>query len=155
MIEKTSIITIETATIDDSPMLAVMNRQLIDDEGNGNTMTIAELEDRMREWLQKGVYTGYMFKLNGGIIGYALVDLSEMWMRHFFICRECRRQGYGRAAVGLLFEKFGVDEIGLSCLTKNVAGQAFWRNFGHEAYSIKFSIQKPQSDRLNKTDLTK
>ena len=77
MKEKPSIITIETATLDDCPKLAMMNRQLIDDEGNGNTMTIAELEERMRDWLQKGVYSGYMFKLNGG---YALVDLSEMWV---------------------------------------------------------------------------
>ena len=143
MAEETSIITIETATPDDCPALALMNRQLIEDEGAGNTMTVAELEDRMRDWLQKGVYTGYVFRLNGEIIGYALVDLTEMWMRHFFICREHRRRGYGRTAVGLLFDRIGTDEIGLSCLIKNTAGQAFWRSFCHDAHSIKFFIQKP------------
>jgi len=139
-------ITVEPAALDDCPVLAVMNRQLIDDEGNGNTMAVSELETRMRDWLQNGVYTGYLFRLNGEAIGYALVDLPDLWMRHFFICREYRRQGYGRAAVGLLFEKLGVEEIGLSCLTKNAPGQAFWRSFDHEAYSIKFNIRKPNTE---------
>ena len=70
--------------------------------------------------------------------------LAEMWMRHFFISREHRRHGYGRTAVALLFDKLGTDEIGLSCLTKNEAGQAFWRSFKHDAHSVKFFIQKPE-----------
>ena len=143
MTEEKSIITIETAVPDDCPALAVMNRHLIEDEGAGNTMNVAQLAERMRDWLQKGVYTGYVFKLNDEIIGYALVDLGEMWMRHFFICREYRRHGYGRTAVALLFNQLGTDEIGLSCLTKNEAGQAFWRSFNHDAHSVKFFIQKP------------
>ena len=103
MLYQTNEITIEAAALDDCPALAVMNRQLIGDEGSGNTMTVSELEIRMRDWLQQGVYTGFLFKLNGVVIGYALVDISDSWMRHFFICGEYRRQGYGRKAVGLLF----------------------------------------------------
>ena len=136
-------ITIETASLDDCPALGLMNRQLIDDEGNGNAMTAEELGERMRGWLIKGVYTGYVFKLGVEIIGYVLVDLASMYVRHFFISREHRRKGYGRIAVGLLFDQLGTDEIELSCLTKNEAGQAFWRSFKHDAYSVKFFIQKP------------
>ncbi|MCL2512883.1 MAG: GNAT family N-acetyltransferase [Oscillospiraceae bacterium] len=143
MTYETNAITIETAMPDDCPALAVMNRQLIDDEGDNNNITVPELENRMRGWLQKGVYTGYLFRLNGETVGYALVDPSDMWMRHFFICREYRRQGHGRAAVSLLFEELGTEEIGLSCLTGNAPGLAFWRSFGHEAYSVKFNIRKP------------
>lgn len=142
-----STIKIETATLDDCPALAVMNRQLIDDEGDANTMTVAELESRMRDWLQKGVYTGYLFKAGCETIGYALIDPSDMWMRHFFICRACRRQGYGRKAVGLLFEQHGAKEIGLSCMLYNDRGLAFWRSFDHEANSMKFYIRNPNSER--------
>jgi predicted acetyltransferase len=138
-------VTLETATFDDCPMLAEMNRQLIVEGRQSNAMTIAELSERMCEWFQKGVYTGYVFRLNGATIGYSLVDLTghPPWVRHFFICREYRRQGYGRTAVGLLFEKLVVEEIGLSCLTENAPGQAFWRSFNHDAYSVKFNIRKP------------
>ncbi len=68
-----------------------------------------------------------------------------MWVRHFFISREHRRQGYGKEAVGLLFEQLGVDEIGLSCMTDNLPGQAFWRSFDHEIFSVKFKIRKPKN----------
>lgn len=136
-------LTIHPATLDDCPALAVMNRQLIEDEGGSNSMTIPELEARMRGWLREGVYTGHLFKLNGETIGYALVDLDDRWMRHFFICRGHRRQGYGRNAIALLFEQLGIDEIDLSCLTKNAPGQAFWQSFEHEAYSIKYNIRRP------------
>jgi len=151
MAHETDAITIETAALDDCPALAVMNRHLIEDEGDNNTMTILELEARMRSWLQNGVYTGYLFRLNGEAIGYALVDLPDLWMRHFFICRAYRRQGLGRAAIGLLFKTLGIEEIGLSCLTKNTPGQAFWRSFDHEAYSIKFNIRKPNSESNTET----
>jgi len=137
-------LTIETASPDDCPALAAMNRQLIEDEDGGNTLTLSQLENRMRGWLERGDYTGYLFRLSGEIIGYALVDLDDQWMRHFFICRAHRRQGHGRAAIALLFERLGIEEIGLSCLTKNEPGQAFWRSFEHEAYSIKYNIRKPQ-----------
>ena len=135
-------IRIKPAVLDDCAVLAVMNRQLIDDEGNGNTMTAAELENRMSDWLERGVYTAYLFTLRDEIIGYALVDISDTWMRHFFICREHRRKGYGRTVVALLLEYLGFDEIGLSCLTKNAAGRAFWQSFSHEAYSIKYNIRR-------------
>ena len=138
------IISLEKASMDDCPSLAVMNKHLIDDEGSGNKMTIPELETRMRDWLQKGVYTAFLFKLNEDTIGYALVDLANMWMRQFFICREHRRSGYGRTAAACLFEHLGLDEIGLSCLVENERGQAFWRSFNHEIYSIEFKIQKPE-----------
>ncbi len=138
-------ITINIAALDDCPALALMNRQLIDEGQQTNTMTVSELESRLRDWFQNGTYTGYSFKLNDEIIGYALVDLSEMWVRHFFISREHRRKGYGKEAVGLLFEQLGVDKIGLSCMTDNVPGQAFWRSFNHEIFSVKFKIRKPNS----------
>lgn len=147
MMNKTGTITLETATLDDCSALAVMNRQLIDDEGDGNAMTVSELENRMRDWLQKGSYTGFLFKLDGETIGYALVDVSDLWMRHFFICREYRRQNYGRKAIGLLFGQLEAEEIGLSCLMCNAPGLAFWRGFNHEAYSMKFTIRRPNCER--------
>jgi hypothetical protein len=40
-----------SATLDDAPLLAEMNHQLIRDEGHRNPMTVFELAERMREWL--------------------------------------------------------------------------------------------------------
>ena len=139
-------LTIEIATLNDCPALAVMNQHLIEDEGADNTMTLPELEERIRSWMQAGTYTGYLFKQQGETVGYALVDLSDMWMRHFFISREHRREGLGRRSVALLFAHLDTEEIGLSCLTHNAPGQAFWQSFGHEAHSTKFFIRRPDGE---------
>ncbi|GHV32858.1 hypothetical protein FACS18949_05180 [Clostridia bacterium] len=138
-------VTLETATLNDCQILADMNKQLIDDEGDINPMTVADLEARMSAWLLNGTYAAYLFKRNDTTVGYALVDPKETppWVRHFFICREHRRQRYGRAAVKLLLEKLDVDEVGLSCWSYNARGLAFWRSFNHEMYSVKFRIRKP------------
>ena len=39
------------ATVADLSQLALWNRQLIEDEGHDNTMSLEELEARMRTWL--------------------------------------------------------------------------------------------------------
>lgn len=148
MLCENKMITIEQATPADCPVLAFMNRQLIDDGGDDSTMADPQLESRMYHWLQGDTYTGFVFKLNGETIGYALIDVSERWLRHFFICRIYRRRGYGREAVRLLMKHLGLEEIGLSCLTKNVSGQGFWRSFQHEAYSTNFSVQRPDIAQL-------
>jgi hypothetical protein len=40
-----------SASSRDAPLLAALNQQLIQDEGHRNPMSIAELKDRMEEWL--------------------------------------------------------------------------------------------------------
>ena len=46
--------TFRPATIEDCPLLAELNYQLIRDEGHRNEMTVPELEQRMRGWLADG-----------------------------------------------------------------------------------------------------
>lgn len=46
-------LSLRSATEADVEMLAKMNKQLIEDEGHRNPMTISELAARIREWLQR------------------------------------------------------------------------------------------------------
>lgn len=138
----TNKLTIEKATLDDCHILALMNRQLIDENEQTNQMTVFELEDRMHDWLDNGTFIGFLFMLYDEVIGFALINPTEMWVRHFYICPNYRRQGFGKKAVELLFDVLGTEEIGLSCLTTNAAGLAFWQSFEHEAFSIKFNIRR-------------
>jgi hypothetical protein len=59
------------ATPEDSGALAELNHQLIQDEGRRNSMTIPELEVRMRGWFAAG-YRASIFENDSGIQGYAL-----------------------------------------------------------------------------------
>lgn len=82
---------IKKCEIQDCYQLAEMNQKLIVDEKSNNPMTIAELQNRMRDFL-KGEYSAYFFMEEDIVIGYALVRHSStpLYLRQFYIDREYR-----------------------------------------------------------------
>jgi predicted acetyltransferase len=97
---------IRKAELTDASELALLNQQLIVDEQHRNSMTLAELQERMSEWLS-GEYSAYLFVTGGETLGYALsrVEDESVYLRQFFVFDRFRRQGVGRAAFGLLREQ--------------------------------------------------
>ena len=91
------------ATVDDCSLLAELNHQLIRDEGHRNPMTVAQLEQRMRDWLA-GEYRAVLFEDYGEVVAYALFrELpDEIYLRQLFVVRNRRRRGIGRRAVEIL-----------------------------------------------------
>ncbi len=127
------------ATPADAPCLARMNKQLIDDEGHRNPMSIAELETRMAEWLSNA-YQAILFIREGAPVGYALFrwESDHVYLRHFFVCRDCRRAGVGREAIGWLRKNAWSPtlRIRLDVLVCNETGIAFWRSVGFSDYCL-------------------
>ena len=58
----------------------------------------------MARWIAEGEYEVLLFRSGDQLIGYAVwrADEHGTYLRHFFICRDQRRQGWGRAAMQLL-----------------------------------------------------
>ena len=135
-----------TAGEADLPLLAELNRQLIHDEGNSNPLSVAELEVRMRAWLVR-TYTAVLFLSRGSIVGYAVYrsDNAGIFLRQFFICRDERRKGHGRAAVDLLFERVwpAGSRVTLEALCANQAAIGFWRAVGFEDYALTLRCRIP------------
>ena len=132
------------ALLGDCPTLAKLNRQLIQDEGHRNPMTVWQLEERMRGWLSSGEYQAVLFFQQGELVAYALYKETddEIYLRHFFVVRGRRRQGIGRAAIGKLFTEIWPQEkrLTVSVLTENTAGVSFWRAMGFRDYSLMLEI---------------
>ncbi len=84
------IMIVRTATSADIPELALLNAALIRDEGHRNTMTVPQLEARMRKFLDQG-HVAALFGDDGRTAGYALwrVDDDGIYLRQFFIARRC------------------------------------------------------------------
>ena len=131
----------------DVPELVRLNRMLIEDEQADNAMTAPELERRMAGFLA-GVYRAFFFNAEGRRAGYALVDLSKspVYLRQFFICRDCRRMGYGREALFALLEHLRVSEIDLDVYAWNSRGLAFWQalGFAERCRGMRFQKQDGQ-----------
>ncbi len=127
------------AAVADVNLLAVMDHQLIRDEGHRNTMSVPEIEERMSKWLQ-GEYQAILFEDDLGAAGYALFKREPEWvyLRQFFVLPERRRTGVGTAAVIWLAANAWKDapRIRLDILANNPAGAAFWRSLGFLDYCI-------------------
>ena len=82
------------ATLDDCPLLADLNHQLIQDEGHRNRMRVAELEQRMRAWLSDE-YQAVFYEYDAEVVAYALFreQAEEIYLRQFFVVRHRRSRG--------------------------------------------------------------
>ena len=132
------------ASLDDVPLLAELNRQLIEDERAANAMSLAELEARMRAWLE-GEYRAALFDVAGETVAYALFRPSDdgIYVRQFFVSRSQRRKGHGRRAIRLLREQMlsTGQTLELDVLVHNDGGLAFWRALGFREHALSFRIR--------------
>jgi len=131
------------ATKRDCRILAELNHQLIVDEGHRNTMNVAELEARLKNWLDEA-YEAALFEVGGELAAYALyrVQSGEIYLRHFFVVRHQRRQGIGRQAMALLRGYIWpkAERLTVSVLAHNQTGLDFWRAMGYRDYCLTLEI---------------
>jgi GNAT superfamily N-acetyltransferase len=117
----------------DIAQLASWNRQLIEDEGHDNPMSLDELVARMRTWLATD-YRAVVFEVAATLVGYALFRDTPEWihLRQFFVARDRRRRGIGARAVGLLRDTvFPSGKVILvEAMAWNDAALSFWRKVG-------------------------
>jgi ribosomal protein S18 acetylase RimI-like enzyme len=133
------------ATQADASLLAALNQQLIRDEGHRNRMSLAELEERMSDWLN-GDYRAVLFEHESAVIGYCLyrIEPESLYLRQFFIGRDYRRRGLGRTAMSWLMSQEWKDvaRIRLDVLVENPAAIAFWLSSGFQTYCLTMEWER-------------
>jgi GNAT superfamily N-acetyltransferase len=105
-------------------------------------MSVEELAERMRKWL-KGEYRAVLFSSEQPVC-YALFkeDHGLIYLRQFFVRRDQRRAGIGRAAISILKETIWPRSVRLTVdvLCQNEGGIAFWRSVGYRDYCLTLEI---------------
>ncbi|SAK97298.1 GntR family transcriptional regulator [Caballeronia pedi] len=130
---------------EDLGLLARMNRELADDEGHRNPMTVAQLEERFRRFVDQEGWNVDLFMLDDEVIGYAThryePDPAEpggrhVYLRQFYIVRHRRRGGAGHVAFDeLVRARFQPGErIFLEVIENNPGGKVFWLRTGFTPY---------------------
>ncbi|MEM8744823.1 MAG: GNAT family N-acetyltransferase [Pseudomonadota bacterium] len=130
---------------DDLDLLAQMNHRLIEDEGHRNPMTVPELKERFKRFVAEDGWSVDLLMSGDEVIGFAThryeVDEAaeggrSAQLRQFFIDRQHRGAGVGRAALKALIQaRFKPGErIVLHVLENNLRGQAFWSRTGFVPY---------------------
>jgi ribosomal protein S18 acetylase RimI-like enzyme len=139
-------IQIRRATIEDFDDLAMLNRELIEDEKHRNPMTVSELKERFIRLVNSENWMVDLFSQHGQIVGFATYRFEQdnaepsgerIYLRHFYISRQHRRSGMGRSALALLIQSRFNDKsrIFLEVLQTNPGGKAFWSRTGFVPYS--------------------
>lgn len=130
---------------EDLGLLARMNRELADDEGHRNPMTVDQLEERFKRFIDHEGWSVDLFMLDDEVIGYAThryePDLAEpsgkhVYLRQFYIVRHRRRGGAGHLAFDeLVRTRFRPGErIYLEVIENNPGGKVFWQRTGFTPY---------------------
>ena len=126
-------------------LLAQLNRQLDEDEPHPHPLPLSALTERMARWIAEGEYEVLLLRNGDQLIGYAVWRAEEFgsYLRHFFICRDRRRQGWGRAAIQLLcLEVFPKDRpVNIDAAIGNTQGIAFWHAIGFEDFSLGMELK--------------
>lgn len=117
----------------DVAKLVLLNKQLIEDEKSDNAMSIRELEERMKKFLETD-YSAYFFIEESQIIGYALIRNTDnpVYLRQFLIDRNYRKHHYGTQAFQMLLKYLDIKELDLEVLPWNRNGLAFWKHCGFD-----------------------
>lgn len=127
------------ATVNDAAMLAPMNVLLIRDEGHRNAMTVAQLQERMANWL-KSEYQAVVFEADAQPLGYALYrfEPEHVYLRQLFVLPEYRRRGIARTALEWLRRSAWSERprVRIDVLVGNRSAIEFWRSVGFSEYCL-------------------
>ncbi len=158
-----------------------MNRRLIEDEGSRNPMSLDELADRFRNWLEGTWQVDLLIEAADGpaqpnskssvgpiqpppesVVGYAVYQVrrdeyfpeaTEVYLRQFYLERERRGRGLGSDGyLRLAQERFPPGcTISLDVLETNPAGRRFWEKLGFAPYSTTLKHSQDRSRGLDAT----
>lgn len=142
---------IERATRAEAPLLAELNLQLDEDEPHPYPLPLAALMERMTRWIETGEYEVLLFRRSEGVAGYAAWRMEDRgaYIRHFFICRDQRRRGWGRAAMKLLCRDVlpqGLP-VQVEATIGNQAGIAFWRAMGFQDFGLSMELKAGETPK--------
>ena len=137
-------IRLRPATLEDVTILAEMNQQLIIDEGSPNLMDLAELQERLTQWLS-AERDAVIVERGEDVIGYMLFwrmtdefypYRDSIYIRQFFIQPSFRRRGIGQVAFDRIIDEFLDKDVALTLdvLQSNPEGKAFWAKLGFVEY---------------------
>ena len=136
---------IDKANDTEVDLLAQLNRQLDEDEPHPYPLPLSALGERMARWIGSGESEVLLFRRGDRVTGYAAwrVEDRGAYLRHFFICRDQRRQGWGRAAMQLLRrDVFPKDlPVQIEASIGNKAGIAFWHAIGFEDFGLSMELK--------------
>ncbi|TCS42071.1 GNAT family N-acetyltransferase [Reinekea marinisedimentorum] len=128
-------------TSQSSKPLALLNAELIQDEGHSNSMTLQQLEERMIDWLDSGQYQCYAIMHRSLPVAYCLcrTEAESLYIRQLFTLRNYRKRGLAKKLLDYVEAHAGPAQIlRLEVLATNKAAIKFYQKLGYKLYAHTF-----------------
>ena len=130
----------QRCTADDAPLIAPLNAELSRDEGAAPVGSLVDYEQRLRTWLEEGRYHAAVARAGSETVAYVVwredPDYADVFVRQFFVVRERRGQGLGRAMFEEAVAEFWPGRpLRLDVYDSNPGGARFWERLGFAPYS--------------------
>ncbi len=138
---------VRIANLSEAALIGSLNKQLIEDQGHRNPMTVEELTERVSNWITTGEYR-IVLLLSASqleeVVGYATYSESEdeVHLRQFLILPDYRRRGFGSAAFRAMKQQLWPrnSRVRVEALTHNKAALTFWKALGFSDYSLALEL---------------
>lgn len=131
-------------TAQSSKPLALLNAELIQDEGHRNSMSLQELEDRMVSWLDSGDYECYGIMHRSLPVAYCLfrIEPDGLYIRQLFTLRNYRKRGLATKLLDYIEDHSSSSPVlRLEVLATNKAAIKFYEKRGYALYAHTFEKQ--------------
>ncbi|MBD3919496.1 GNAT family N-acetyltransferase [Paenibacillus sp. PR3] len=113
---------------------------------NENGLYVTHLD--IQSWYEDPNHDLYFIRADDALAGFVvikyLVEESSYYLNHFFILRKYRRQGVGRKAAVMAFDRY-IGQWRVSQFDWNVPAQQFWRRVIQE-YSSEPIVETRRAD---------
>lgn len=135
---------IRKAQTKDIKTLAKMNKRLIEDEKHPNPMNLAQMAERMEQWL-KDEYSCYLASLNKKVVAYCLYrdDGEYYYLRQLYVERSHRRRGFATELLDWMYANiWQYKKVRLDVLVHNKEAIAFYEEYGFKVGCLQMEKQK-------------
>lgn len=121
--------------------LALLNAELIQDEGHHNSMSLTELEARITDWLDSGQYQCHAILHRNLPVSYCIwrEETSHLHIRQLFTLRHYRGRGLATKLIDHLQDTYAHNKpIRLEVLATNKSAIKFYEKHGFKLYAHTF-----------------
>jgi len=126
-------------------LITQMYMEMLEDEDSDLRFSFPDAKKRIAKYMADE--PANIIENSDQTLGYALVktNMQPIYLHHFYICRDARRQKNGTKAFQLLLQTLGADEMDLDVYVWNERGNAFWQSLGFKprATIMRYSAGKP------------
>jgi ribosomal protein S18 acetylase RimI-like enzyme len=122
------------ANIENTIELVGMYNHLLNNDQSETFLPTDELVSKIHSFITGTSFDCYLINNNNICIGYCVIDKSKqpIYLRHIFINKEFRGNGFGKETINLLLEMYKTTQLDIKVMAWKENAIGFYKKMGFE-----------------------